>query len=442
MATTRPDPINFRDHQLKEGNALQRDAKGNAIACLSNIDKILRGDSRWADVLGFNEMGHLVVKRKLPPFEGGTLGAWSDVDEIRTQIWLSREYGFNAKVNDVRQCILSAATSAPFHPVREYLDGLAWDGEPRVREAVFTHFGAEDAGERGEYHMLAFTKWLLSAVARIYRPGCKADNVLILEGPQGKLKSTSLAALGGEWFMDTPFHIGSRDAFLVLQGMWIVELAELDGFTRAESSAAKAFFSSPKDRYVPKYIAHPVQVLRSCVFAGTVNLGAYLHDKTGNRRYWPVRVGKIDLEALVRDRDQLWAEAVQLYRDGVKWYVEPDEVEKFAVEQEAREIPDALEDRIREYLAGQPETSMMAILEGCLALEYRDWSHALQTRIGQILAKLGWEVAERKRSDKTSRRRVYRPKAAPPDSAPQPVQPGPTSPEGGPPRAKQNSDLP
>jgi len=425
MCATRADPVDFRLHLLKDGKGLQRNKDGAPVPCLSNIEKIIRSDPRWEGVLGFNSMAFMIVKRAPPPFEGGEAGPWSDVDEVRTQIWLAREYGFNAPVKEVRLAILSCADFAQFHPVRDYLDALAWDGVPRVREAAFIYFGASDAGERGEYHMLALTKWLVCAVARTYRPGCKADNVLILEGPQGRKKSTALEVLGGEWFMDTPFHIGGKDAFLVIQGMWIVELAELDGFTRAESSAAKAFFSSPKDRYVPKYIAHPIQVKRSCVFAGTVNLGEYLHDKTGNRRYWPIRCGEdIDVAALARDRDQLWAETVQLYRNGEKWWVESHETDKFRIEQEEREIADALEDRLRDFLAERPDgVTMRDILESCLDLEYRDWTHALQVRIGQILAKIGWEISRRPRTEKGKRPRVYRPKS---------VQSGPDSGSTGP----------
>jgi putative DNA primase/helicase len=411
VTKTRADTVNFRDVALKSGTALQRTDRGAVVPCIANIERILREDSRWDGVLGFNQMAYQVVKRKAPPYEGGAEGPWGDVDEIRTQIWLSREYGFNALVTDVRKAMMSVAAFRPFHPVRDYLDALTWDGAPRLLEMACTHFGAQDAGERGEYSMLALRKWMIAAVARIYRPGCKADNVLILEGPQGRLKSSALELLGGEWCMDTPFHIGSKDAFLVLQGMWIVELAELDGFTRAESSAAKAFFSSPKDRYVPKYVAHAIDVPRSCVFAGTVNLGTYLHDRTGNRRYWPVQVGDIDLEALARDRDQLWAEAAALFHDKVPHWVTPDEVEKFAVEQEAREIPDAIEDKIRDYLIGQDEVTIGAVLEFGLKLDIKDWSQAMHTRVGQLLNRMGWEVCGRRRGEGRDRPRLYRPKA-------------------------------
>jgi len=446
MSDSLRDPVNFRDHQLKAGNALQRSEKGAALPSLANIEQILREDSRWSGVLGFDTMAYQISKRRAPPYAGGEIGPWTDVDEVRTQIWLAREYGFQARVKDVRHAMMSAAAFAPYHPVRDYLENLRWDGVPRVLEAASTYFGAEDGGDRGEYNMLAVRKWLIAAVARALQPGCKADNVLILEGEQGKLKSTALENLGGQWFADTPFHIGSKDAFLVIQGVWIMELAELDGLSRAESSQAKAFFSSPRDRYVPKYIAHAVQVPRSCVFAGTVNLGTYLHDRTGNRRYWPLRVGRMDVDGILRDRDQLWAEAVVLYRNKTKHWVEPDEVEKFAVEQEAREIPDALEDRLRDYLTARTETTIGEVLESGLGLEIRDWTHAMHSRVGQLLNRLGWETAARPRgaSGDARRPRLYRPKVE--DRAVEPIQPrstpGPPIAGGGPGNPNGDSALP
>jgi putative DNA primase/helicase len=398
------DPVNFARYRL--GQALKYTDKGRPRSDLFNIAAILEQDDRWAGTLGWNDMAKQVIKLKAPPYAGAIVGAWSDVDEIRTAIWLTDAYDVAPAVPDVRRAVLSVAQRRMFHPVRDYLEALAWDGTPRVLEWAYRYLGASDAGETGDYNWRAAQKWLVSAVARVMRPGCKADNVLILEGPQGRLKSSALAALAGEWFMDTPFNLHDKDRFTHIQGKWIIELAELDGFSRAESSAAKAFFSSPRDRYTPKYIAHAIDVDRQCIFAGTVNLGTYLHDKTGNRRYWPIRVGIIDLDALRAARDQLWAEAVQLYRDGTRWWVEQHEVALFAVEQEARETPDALEELLRTWCRDQDAVSMRTILETWISLPVKDWTPALQTRIGQIMSSLGWEVHRVRNGSR--RERIYR----------------------------------
>lgn len=409
MARTAKDPINFARYRL--GQALKYGSNKRPLNCLFNVTAVLEQDDEWGGVLGWDAMASQVIKRKPPPFNGGEVGPWSDVDEIRTAVWIADKYDFNPHVTDVRKAMLSAAHRASFHPVRDYLESLTWDGTPRVLDWACVYLGATSEGETGQYALAAGKKWLISAVARVMRPGCKADNVLILEGPQGRLKSSALAVLGSPWFMDTPFNLHDRDRFTHIQGRWIIELAELDGFSRAESSAAKAFFSSSSDVWTPKYIAHAIEVQRQCVFAGTVNLGTYLHDKTGNRRYWPLRIGTIDLEALKRDRDQLWAEAVHLFNAGEKWWVEPHEFELFALEQHARETPDALEDVIAAFVADKAEgVTMRAILEVGLDIALKDWTPALQARIGHIMSALGWDVERVRKGGE--RQRIYRKRAA------------------------------
>jgi predicted P-loop ATPase len=204
-----------------------------------------------------------------------------------------------------------------------------------------------------DYTRLAGSKFLIGAVARVMRPGCKMDNVLILEGPQGRWKSTAFSILAGAWFGDTPFAIGDKDAYLQMRGNLIYELAELDGFSRTESSRAKAFFSSRYDTFVPKYVAWAIKVPRQLVFAGTVNHGTYLRDTTGNRRYWPVKIERADIEELARDRDQLWAEACTRFAEGGRWWVEESERPLFELEQELRYVGDAYEDLIREWALGK-----------------------------------------------------------------------------------------
>jgi putative DNA primase/helicase len=405
MARRAADPVNFARYRL--GQALKYGQNKKPLNCLHNVATVLEQDSDWAGVLGWDLMAARVVKRKPPPFRDGVPGVWSDVDEIRTALWIAEHYDFNPSVKDVQKTMLSAAHRAEFHPVRDYLRSLRWDGTARVLDWACVYLGAPSEGDAGAYAIAAGRKWLISAVARaMAENGCKADNVLILEGPQGRLKSTALAVLGGAWFMDTPFNFHDKDRFTHIQGRWIIELAELDGFSRAESSAAKAFFSSSSDVWTPKYIAHAIEVPRQCVFAGTVNPGTYLHDKSGNRRYWPLRVGAIDVEALRRDRDQLWAEAVHLHAAGEKWWVEPHEVSLFAFQQHLRETPDALEDVISAYVADKDEVTMRQILELALDMQLKDWTPALQARIGHIMAALGWEVQRLRREG--LRERVYR----------------------------------
>ena len=383
---------------------LEQNDKLRIIASLRNIFLILTRDERWQDVVAFDEFANQVVKRKPPPFEGGEPGPWGDIDDLRTAIWLSHHYRFNADKKLVIQAVTAAAHERPFHPVRDYLKALAWDQKPRLREWLAQYCGASE----NEYTQLAGSKFLIGAVARVMKPGCKMDNVLILEGDQGRWKSTALATLAGEWFGDTPFAIGDKDSYLVMRGHLIYELAELDGFSRAESSRAKAFFSSRYDTFVPKYVAWAIKVPRQCVFAGTVNHGTYLRDTTGNRRYWPVKIERADIEALAIARDQLWAEAMHRFAQGERWWVEESERELFALEQELRYVGDAYEELVREWALGKSEFTMAGVLADCLHLEKSKWTRAEQTRVGEVLATLGYVKADRGSTVKP--RYVYKPR--------------------------------
>jgi putative DNA primase/helicase len=370
---------------------LEQNERQRIIASLRNVFLILTRDDRWAGVLGFDEFSNQVVKRKPPPFERGEAGPWGDIDDLRTVLWLSHHYSFNAEKKLVINAVVASAHEQRFHPVREYFEHLEWDREARLATWLARYCGASE----DQYTQLAGAKFLIGAVARVMRPGCKMDNVLILEGDQGRWKSTALATLGGEWFGDTPFTIGDKDAYLVTRGHLIYELAELDGFTRTESSRAKAYFSSRYDTFVPKYVAWAIKVPRQTVFAGTVNHGTYLRDTTGNRRYWPVKIEKADIERLARDRDQLWAEALQAFKGGVRWWVEEAERELFALEQELRYVGDAYEDLVREWALGKDEFTLAGVLADCLHLEKSKWTRAEQTRVGEVLATLGFVKKDR-----------------------------------------------
>jgi putative DNA primase/helicase len=157
---------------------------------------------------------------------------------------------------------------------------------------------------------------MVGAVARVFQPGCRVDHMLILEGEQGLKKSTTIEILGGEWYTDARLNFADKDSLLIVQGRWIIEMAELEGMNKADTSETKKFLTQHVDLFRPPYGRKLVKYPRRCVFAGTVNLDAYLKDDSGNRRFWPVRVTAIDADALRRDVDQLWAEAVALYKAG------------------------------------------------------------------------------------------------------------------------------
>jgi predicted P-loop ATPase len=198
-----------------------------------------------------------------------------------------------------------------YHPVRDYLDSLHWDGIPRVSGMFQTYHRSQMAAS---YLEEVATLWMVGAVARIYEPGTKFDYVIVLEGEQGLGKSTFLETLASKpWFLDSLPNLQDKDASTNIQGAWICEIAELAAMNRSTIEAVKAYLSRNVDRVRPPYGQRRIDIPRSTVFAGTTNPKHYLHDPTGSRRFWPVKVGRCDFQSLIRDRDQLWAEAAFMF---------------------------------------------------------------------------------------------------------------------------------
>ncbi len=292
-------------------------AKGAPRAVLANIVTALREAPEWAEVLTYNEFSCRVEPQKQPPWKLPVGDEWRDVDDGLAAEWLQRQ-GIMVRSNVVHEGVDMVAREHAFHPVRDYLDGLRWDRKPRLETWAIDYLGALD----DEYVRAVSARWLISAVARIYKPGCKADCCLILEGPQGTLKSTALKTLGDPWFTDEIAELGTKDAGQQLQGTWIIELAELNSLSRAEVNKAKAFLSRATERFRWSYGRRVVEYPRQCVFAGSVNRSEYLRDETGGRRFWPIACGAIDIERLAKTRDQLWAEAVMRYGRGDPWWLD------------------------------------------------------------------------------------------------------------------------
>ena len=307
------------------------------------------------------------------------------------------KYGLLVNPEVARQAALTVARDHSFHPVREYLEGLMWDGSPRLDSMLTTYFGVKES----PYTMAVSACWPISAVARVFDPGCKADQVLILEGRQGSKKSTGLRTLGGSWFTDEIDAIGSKDAATQLQGVWIVELPELDAMSRSEVSRIKAFMSKSFDRFRPPYGKHAIRFERQCVFAGTVNHSDYLRDETGNRRFWPVRCSSaggnadIDIDGLKRDRDQIWAEAVARYRRGEMWWLESAGlVADATAEQDARYATDAWESLIALFVLSKDWTTVAEVLNH-LSVETPKQGQAEQNRVARCLKRLRWQRKQR-----------------------------------------------
>ncbi len=343
--------IHHRPIRPRWANQLRLDLAGTPERNEANVITALSCDEAFAGTLVFDEFRQeIMVARKLP-WDDQLIPLprpWADADDVRCAEWLQRRE-INVPPVVVSRSVTAVARDIRIHPVRDYLNGLVWDGVPRLDSWTLTYLGADDTPLNRAFGAL----WAISAIARIMQPGAKADHMLILEGPQGARKSTALKVLAGaDWFTDELAEIGSKDAAQQMRGVWIIEIAELDAIGRAEVSRIKAFLSRTVDRYRPPYGRYVIDVPRQCVFAGSVNPDTYLRDETGNRRFWPVRCGTIDLDALRRDRDQLWAEAVVRYREGAIWWLQDPALIAMAEEaQEMRLQSDAWDGLIEHWLA-------------------------------------------------------------------------------------------
>jgi predicted P-loop ATPase len=358
-------------------------------ALLANALLALREAPEWNGVLGYDEFALTTMALRPPPWVR-TNGewpqcAWGDRDDTLTAEWLQGQ-GIGVTERVAAVAVQAVAQNRSYHPVRDYLAGLAWDGANRLEGFATTYLGADDTS----YHAAVGRCLLISAVARVMEPGCKADHIPILEGEQGTLKSSLLRTLFAPWFSDDLGELGSKDAQMQMAGVWCVEIAELTGMRRADIERVKAFASRSIDRYRPSYGRHVIAAPRQCICVGTTNAERYLKDETGGRRFWPVRCGRIDVAAAARDRDQLWAEALSLYQAGEPWWL-ADSAEVIAahLEQEERYAEDSWTELVGGYTEGKDEVSVSAILREAIGKPTEQWTQVDQNRVAACLKSQG-----------------------------------------------------
>jgi hypothetical protein len=341
------------------------------LACnVGNVLLALKQEPEIMNAFGYDEMmrTEMLLRPLFHKDPNFTPRPVTDADVTAAQAHL-QWFGFRRLGKDVMHgAIDKHAREHSFHPVRDYLDGLKWDGKGRLGTWLHDYLGAEQS----EYAEQIGTMFLISMVARIYQPGCKLDYMMVLEGAQGTLKSAACHILAGQYFSDQLPDITSKEAFQHLRGKWLIEVAELRAYSRAAIDHFKEFLVRDTERYRPPYGRKEVHEPRQCAFIGTTNKRLYLRDETGNRRFWPVETGEIDLERLRQDRDQLFAEAVQLYRAGVPWWPDGEfEQQHIAPEQEARYEPDVWEQPIARFLDKLHEPKRTTIYQVALrALDY------------------------------------------------------------------------
>ena len=415
-----PDPLHGPPKQIvpNEGQAWYKNLlqgyttkAGHVQANKTTVLTVLRSHSRWAGRWWWDSFGSRQME---------TDGEHDSelTDERMTAI--GEQLGHPDKdylpiTSDrlIASCLALLCHETPRDPLQEWLWSLpGWDGIPRLNTWLSTCTGVED----NAYHQYCARMLPVSMMARAFDPGCMCRTVLILESAEEWNKSSLIIAMvpNQDWYHEMTADLENKEAHLVIQGIWVAELAELHSLQRTEETRLKSFISARTDSYIPKYSNTRVSRKRRTVFIGTTNEESYLKGLSGNTRYLPVRLEKpVDLPLFQAMRDQLYAEAMLYYQDHLHdWWRMPADVHTQAVlERDNRRLVNVYEDSLRDWLDKRAEkaVSWKDIAEGFLDLTHKaDWKDkSLQMQIGAALRALGWTKKRgRKDGDNTQ---IWRP---------------------------------
>jgi putative DNA primase/helicase len=387
---------------------LRTNRVGLFVGDVLNVQLALKYSPEWSGLLAWDESWLAVTMLRQPPFatpENPPL-LWGESHATMLEAWLLHQGFASITERTIERAARAVAGGHPFHRVREYLSGLVWDGKPRIDKWLTKHLGVEES----VYSFAVGKNFLIAAVARAMKPGCKVDNVLIFEGKQGIRKSSLLEALAGpKNFTNNIASFGTVDAQDQCHGIWFIELQEFDGITLTAGAAkAKQGITHPVDHYRGAYQRYKKLVPRDSIMIGTCNKEQYFLDETGNRRYWPVFCEFADVEGITA-AGQLWAEAVVRYKSGEHWWFSEDEEALAAAEQKRRLITHPWDERVLPYLEGRKdiEITMQEIFDGPLNGQVR--TARAEKIVGAILRGEGW-LSTRPRTDNPTRtRRFYFP---------------------------------
>lgn len=387
---------------------LQRNGNGQPIKNLNNTHVLFHTNfpvPDLRDLLKFNEFSNMIEFQRPAPWHkpGEKISVWTDGEALSCKLYMSNRFKFEPATVLMHEAAYTAAIRHRYHPVKEYLMGLKWDGHKRCHSWLYEIMGSSE----DLYTKSVGLKFLVAAVKRIFVPGCKFDYVLTLEGKQGTYKSTAfeILAINKEWYADPSLDLTNKDSIFLMFGKWIIELPEMETHHRSETKAMKAFLSRNTDRARLTYGRVSQDFPRQCVFAGTINperdmdLG-WLKDTTANRRYWPVPVGfkkSVDLDALRKVRDQLWAEAYQLYLAEAPIYMEDAKLEGLAeVEQEKRLARDPWQHPIEAWVHSSLNISKNIftgeeLYRECIGGHLSNYGLREMARVSRCMQAMGWE---------------------------------------------------
>jgi predicted P-loop ATPase len=372
----------------------QTNARADPLANLFNCVLALREDPEWKDALGFDEMMQAAVLRGV---------AVADADVYSMHLWMQSVGIEKMPLEAVREAVEIVARERRFHPLRDWLEGLAWDGVPRLTDWLDIYLGVSSS----EYHRDVGPRFLISMVARVFSPGCQCDYMLVLIGEQGEMKSKLCRALASDAYFSSHLPDLASDPVRLsmhLRGKWLIEVAELAAFSSnlVKAENLKAFITRPVEQYTPKHARKEVNEPRQCVLVGTHNEPQFLRDETGNRRFWPIICGVIDLDALLRDRDQLFAEAIDAYRRGAKWWPERAFEKQFIEPVQQQHLwEDAWAEPTEKFLtrtlnsalqaAAFPKVTVAEVARDALGIPDGKLDPGAQKRIQRVLRALKWQ---------------------------------------------------
>lgn len=355
-------------------------------------------------MLVFNEFSYDVVFKKPAPWHKSDekIIVWDDQELLRLKNYLTFYHRFEPNTTVLQEAVMATAYNYKFHPVKNYLNGLKWDGVKRVHEWMVKFLGAED----NQYTRAVGMKTLLGGVARIFEPGCVFQYMLVLEGAQGIGKSRVIEALAAPWFLDQSFDIHNKDSIHITFGQWIIEVSEMETFHKSETAAMKAYIVRSTDRGRLSYARMAKDFKRQFILIGTYNpekdadIG-YFKDTTGNRRYWPVKVGLngvLQVDNIRKVRDQLWAEAVLLYKKRIPLYLEDAQINKLAEEEQKKRLGvDAWHEKIRSWVGEHEIYKFRQVIKAeelysdCLGGKINMLDRRISLRLSSIMYELGWE---------------------------------------------------
>lgn len=359
-----------------------KNSGGIPFPTMSNAATVLKGHPRYA-----GRIWRDTFRGRLMFTDGESARQWTDDDDRDVTDWIQKELQMDKMtLQTVRQAVQLAGSQNRHNSVLEHLSALEWDREPRLTSWLSDYLGTPNT----PYEQALGPNWLISMVARAFRPGCQADHMPVLEGPSGRGKSKAISILGGQWYQALNQSFGGKEFIEAIQGQWLVEIPDMAGFNRSDHGRIIAAITTRSDRYRQSYGVHAEDHPRVTIFAATSETDDYLQDQRGVRRYWPVRCSELNLDALEAARDQLFAEAVVRYRAGASWHEMPEDETR--AEQAKRQHGDVWLERIGKFAASRDSVTVADVAEYCLEIDKARQSHSDAIRIAKCLGLLGYSA--------------------------------------------------